>query len=272
MVRSRLSLLLAGAAVLAVFATVPAPAAALVSCGDTVTSDVTLTAADPIVNGVCNGNGIVLGDAVTLDCAGFKLRGGGKGAGISVSGGIEGVFILNCAVEGFGNGVVLGGLGFHGMERTVVVGAKNEGVKIDSSDNFVSTTTVLGSQVGFKVSGSFNEVSDSIALNNRKEGFKITGREHFIFNNVSGQNGGSGFDGSTTLTDFSSNTAAGNRGTGIDFNGGKGDRASFLSDNRALANTGDGMVATGSDDGGNVGLGNGGAIACQINGAVCSEF
>lgn len=270
MVPSRVSSFLPGAAAFAVLTMLPGAALALVECGAILTTDTTLSASDPVVGGVCKGNGLVLEDGVTLDCAGHTVRGGGKGAGISVAGKGEGVFIVNCAVEGFSTGVLLNGGGFHGVERTVVTGAKREGVDIASDDNFVSTTVVLKSQTGFKVSGVFNEVSDSVAIDNSKVGYSLTGREHFIFNNLAAQNG-AGFTGSVTLTDLSSNTAVGNKGPGFEISGGKGDKASFISDNRALANTGNGLVATGSDDGGNLGLANGGPIACQINGIACSE-
>jgi hypothetical protein len=272
MVSSRILTVLGLSALVALAAT-PTPATADVACGATLTTDVTLGATDSVVNRVCNGNGLVLAASdITLDCAGLTIRGAARGRGISIKSGAEGITIQNCSIEGFGTGVLLSGGGFHWMERTVVSGAKDAGIDVAADESIVITSAVQNSERGFIVRSTFSEVSDSVALGNKKEGFSLKGKSLFVIRNVSINNGAEGFTGAISgESELSENIAAGNRGAGFSVSGGSVSLPNFVADNRAFGNTGNGLVATGDDGGGNLALGNGGRIACQISGQPCSD-
>jgi hypothetical protein len=258
---------------------VPGARAQGVGCGATLNQDTTLTAADPILNGACKDDGLVLGDVesgfgIVLDCGGGTIKGGPKGAGIRVGSRVEGVTIVNCVVDGFKTGIELGGLGFHFVERSVVMNAKGDGVFVNSDDNVVLGTVAQNNGgVGFIVKGRFNELSETnVALQNKKGGIVVKGREHIVSGNIAILNGDHGISGSVITGDVSGNLAIGNKGTGVLITGGSRDEPSFVGDNRTITNDGNGLVATGEDGGGNSGVANKGPIACQVAGQPCLEF
>src|SRR4029453_12421903 len=82
----------------------PAVAAPAVTCGSTVTTDVTLTA-----DLHCpSGDGIILGSNVTLDLGGHSLVGAGSsGVGVQTSLLSEGNTIRNGTIEEWGTGILL---------------------------------------------------------------------------------------------------------------------------------------------------------------------
>ena len=90
---------------LALVAVAPAPAAAAhVRCGDTITSDLTLT---HDLRG-CPGPGLVIGAPnITLELGFHVIRGSGTAAGIDNSGGYDGVVISAPNVRNFARGIVL---------------------------------------------------------------------------------------------------------------------------------------------------------------------
>ncbi len=71
--------------------------AAPCACGDTVTSNKNLSAADPIVRGKCSANGLEVAAGVTLDLKGNLIQGLENGIGIVING--DGVTIKNGKVE-----------------------------------------------------------------------------------------------------------------------------------------------------------------------------
>ena len=75
--------------------------AAPCACGDTVTSNKNLSAADPIVRGKCSANGLEVAAGVTLDLKGNLIQGLENGIGIVING--DGVTIKNGKVESFGS-------------------------------------------------------------------------------------------------------------------------------------------------------------------------
>ena len=67
------------------------------SCGDTLTSDTTLTA-----NLACSGTALVVGaDGITIDLNGYTISGDGTGLGIDNTGGYDNVTIKNGTITGF---------------------------------------------------------------------------------------------------------------------------------------------------------------------------
>src|SRR5688572_471199 len=81
-----------------------AAAAPVVTCGSTVTTDVTLTA-----DLHCpSGDGIILGSNVTLDLGGHSLVGAGSsGVGVQTSYLSQGNTIRNGTIEDWGTGILL---------------------------------------------------------------------------------------------------------------------------------------------------------------------
>ena len=262
-------------------------AGAKIRCGNTLTDDVTLTSSDPVVfdfetqpgDTPCSKDGLVLGDGVTLDCAGLTLRGRGKGIGIHVTKDAEGVFIENCVVDSFATGIQLKGFGFHGVEETAVLNNRRNGVDVLTEGNFLSGVVLKGNgRMGFQVKNIGNDLSDgNVALGNGKDGFRIGGKKHFFDSNFSIQNGGAGFRGSGRDTFFSVNISIGNQGDGLNFKGGSVEFPNDFGDNRAIANGGNGIFVGGGnpeknfDSGGNRGIANAGSVQCEIAKQPCED-
>jgi hypothetical protein len=252
---------------------------AQVSCGDELTADTTLTDTDPVVTGVCPKHGLLLGASspgvgVTLDCGGRTIAGSGKGIGLKVGPGVEGATILNCVVDGFKSGIVLGGAGFHGVFGGVVTDSTGDGVTVSSDGNVVGGVVVQNNRgYGIKVSGRENEVGEtSVAIGNGKAGLFVRGKSHVIDGTVAVGNAGEGLAGSGTDLTISGNLAVDNAGTGMAFRGGSARLPNFFFGNKAISNAGNGIVVTGAnnvDDGENLGVANLGAVQCAIAGQAC---
>lgn len=85
------------------------------ACGDAVVTDTRLRRRDPIVRGVCPGNGLTIAASeITLHCGNRKLRGAGEGSGVLVQNGLRGITIKRCKVFGFERGIDLP-FGFNGV-------------------------------------------------------------------------------------------------------------------------------------------------------------
>jgi len=270
--------LFAAAAALA-FAAAPGwvqPAAAAVSCGATITADTTLTASDPVTSTPCVGNGITLGaDNITLDCGGLTIKGRGRGDGIRLGTGVEAVTIQNCTVDHFSVGVLLAGAGGAFVERVLSENNTSDGVQVISSNNFLSVVlSQHNNGSGFKIAGSANSIDSLVAVGNSKAGFSLTGKDHDLENSQAISNG-QGWTGNINSTFFASNSAIGNKQDGINISGGTVSLSNEFDGNRAFANGGNGLVVNGTnpdidiDGGDNIGLGNAGAIQCQIVGVAC---
>ncbi|MBI4489830.1 MAG: right-handed parallel beta-helix repeat-containing protein [Deltaproteobacteria bacterium] len=260
------------------------PAVAQVYCGATLTTDTTLIPTDPVVfdpaaqpgDTACAQSGLILGDAITLDCAGLTLKGKGKGTGINIAAGVEGATILNCTVDNFQTGIKLGGLGSHSVEGAVVMNNKINGVELPTDFNFLTgMLSRKNGRMGFLIRGVGNAVEGSVALENGKAGFSIRSKEHSLDSNFSILNGEQGFEGSGRIVAFSLNNAISNKGNGLNFTGGSVNEPNDFSENKAIANGGNGIFVGGAnpdanvDSGGNKGLANTGPIQCQIAGQPC---
>jgi hypothetical protein len=254
-----------------------APASAAVSCGATITADTTLTPSDPVTTTACPSNGITLGaDNITLDCGGLTIRGKGRADGIRLGTGVEGVAIQNCTVDHFSVGVLLAGAGGATVDRVLSQNNTSDGVSVISGDNFLSVVlSQHNTGSGFKIAGDANSIDSVVAVGNGKAGFSLTGKDHDLESSQAITNTGDGWTGNVNSTLFISNTAIGNKHDGFDIAGGTINLPNEFDANRAFANGGNGLVVGGVnpdinvDGGDNVGLGNAGAIQCQIAGAAC---
>ena len=196
-----------------------APAAGSVSCGDTITTDLTLTADLK----KCAGNGLlVIGDAITLDLGGHTIRGSGTGVGITVTG--THIRIENGTVRGFQEGVHLSFI--HGLDDsyTVVSGmtVTNNGIGIlpwvpGGSIEYSKVSANAGDGIALR-GGLLWTIKDSEISNNGGDGISLrtSGGATIERNSVTG-NAGVGihlveFADQTAITD---NLVARNHGVGI---------------------------------------------------------
>jgi hypothetical protein len=183
-----LLLALAGAAHAAVFALPAQSRVAALSCGDSITQSVTLTADF----GPCPGTGLVVGaDKVTIDLNGHELSGSSppNTLTIGIDGGSHaGVTVENGTVTGFTDGVRIGGarsratglsldhLGDAGVLVSActgctvsadrVINAGGAGVDVTSSSKVVvQETSVAQADVGFSLScGRCSLVDDTASV------------------------------------------------------------------------------------------------------------
>lgn len=137
-------------------------------CGDTVITNTTLKATDPVVNNFCSPTGLDIGaDGIKLNCAGLAISGEGED-GIAVHG-RTGVEVRNCGVSGFFFGIHVGG----GGGNVVTLNTLTEngiGVDLDeTSGNVVKANTITSSW--------FDGINLCFASGNLVENNVITGGE-----------------------------------------------------------------------------------------------
>ena len=174
-----------------------APAKGKVACGDTITSDTTLTA--DLRN--CPGNGLVVnGDAITLDLGGHTIRGLGAGVGITVTG--THVLVKHGAIQGFQDGVYL-----------------PHNSAIEDSFTVFSGLTVTRNGVGFLTSIPGGSIEDSKIASNAGDGILFHGGFSPLWtvkdSEISG-NGGAGITLKDATAAIERNVITGNVGDGID--------------------------------------------------------
>ena len=223
----------------------------------------------------CASSGLILRAGVTLDCGGLTIKGRGAGTGISALSG-EFVTIMNCVVDSFSIGVQVGGHGSHTVQGVRVINSKTNGVVVGGGFNAVTGVVAEKSAgVGFQIRGDNNQIGPTnVARDNARGGFTLSGNGQLVDTNYAVNNGGAGFSGTGRGSSFSANTAVNNKGAGLTYGGGTLDAPNDFFNTAAIANTGNGVVVTGTADtafdfGGNIGDGNGGAIRCQITGTAC---
>ena len=177
-----------------------------VACGDTVTSDVTLTR-----NLICSGDGLIIGaPGITIDLAGHAINGSGVGVGISGSS----MFTLrNGAIRNFETA-----LRFGAAQVTNMTFANND----------------TGIDLGFS-SGNLT-IDNSRIVQNRGSGIEMSQGHLILRNSVVKNNGGTGVV--TGLGgEFINNDVSSNAGDGIASHNG----VSLFEGNRANNNGGDGI-------------------------------
>lgn len=135
-------------------------AEAEVTCGSTVTTDVTL-----IADLVCaSGDGIVLGTGVTLDLGGHRLTGGGSGVGVSTSpDSIGGNTIRNGTIENWQAGISLQSGG--GPDPFVIADLALRNAPLSNSATFLPAHLTKVTAVDSDISG---ELGGDIFINRSK--------------------------------------------------------------------------------------------------------
>jgi len=184
------------------------------SCGATITANTTLSANV----GPCVGKGLVIGaNGITLNCAGYAIRGTGGYVGVNLTG-IREATVENCNVTGFNFGF---GLYYPSFSNTFT--GNTESVNYigfflsDSFNNtFTGNTGNDNPAVGFLLSYSYkNTFTGNTANENPGDGFYLGGyaNSNTFTGNTANSNDGGGFvlDDSSNSNILTRNTANDNR-------------------------------------------------------------
>jgi hypothetical protein len=184
------------------------------SCGDTVTASRTLDA-DPVVQGVCSGDGLIIGasDVALTIRGGNTIRGSGHGTGILLGAGASRVSVDSGAITGFAAGVrttgnaggrftalslhgnVDVGLDVTGDGHTVdrVLAERNGlGIAVEGDRNVVTGSRARSNEVGISVIGTLNTVSRSVVERSLGAGMVVDGTGGLIERNKITSCGGDG--------------------------------------------------------------------------------
>jgi parallel beta helix pectate lyase-like protein len=255
------------------------------ACGDVIVSDVVLGATDPVTQGPCPHDGLVVrapqAASVTVDLHGQTLRGVGHGAGVLLVDGRARVVSTGGAatIAGFQDGIYAHGDTAAALIADVVItGSRRDGLRIEAPGVEVRDTIVrdagrdgvglagkrykvTGTRAegsrrhGFAVWGSDGTVTSAVAVGSGATGFNVMGMGHALTDCSATGGGGDGIKlwgmhFSIVGCEASSNAGDGIEGMGMDWH--------FAGD-RAVDNGGNGLHAYGYwliDDGGNQGSGN----------------
>jgi parallel beta-helix repeat protein/surface protein len=156
----------------------------VLSCGDTINSNTTLTAD---LN--CPADGLIIGaDNITLDCAGRSIIGNGAGAGVSLYG-RSGVTVKNCSISSFDSGIA---------------------IAFDSNNNTISNNTI-SSNTSYGIFLQSNSNNNSLTGNNISlNGVGILLASLSNSNTVTGNTVDSSADTGIILSESSSNSITNN--------------------------------------------------------------
>ena len=123
-------------------------------CGDTITSDLTLTEDLDCSSG---GNGITIGSGgITLDCDGHSITGSGSGIGAKFSG-VSGATIKNCEISEFEQGILSGNAATNNnyILNNTVHHNSQYGIAIrQATDYTIADNNVSSSPVGIRIASS----------------------------------------------------------------------------------------------------------------------
>ncbi|MGH7797293.1 MAG: right-handed parallel beta-helix repeat-containing protein [Candidatus Binatia bacterium] len=181
-------------------------------CGDTVEADRTLTGADPVLNAVCPGDGLIMNTSgVTLNLRGERIKGdGGAGdVGIRILDGVNNIEIVDGEIREFGTGIksqgtttgstikeigikgsTLDGMDIWGTgnifeNNRQLAGNGGDGMRITGDDNFVTLNRAVENVGdGIVVIGNHNDISEkNQSSNNKGNGMYVEGNDNAILDN-----------------------------------------------------------------------------------------
>jgi parallel beta-helix repeat protein len=192
------------------------------------------------------GNIVIAGDRIRLDCAGRTVSGGGSGTGIDLTG-LFGVIVENCHVTNFGDGIALNGTRRSVFRQNLVDRNTDEGFDLEGSDGniFLRNTVKENGSDGFDLEDSHeNFFEDNEVTQNRVDGIELDFCHNNTFegNTVSG-NGNHGFSLDFSQANiFKRNIANNNRDVGFEIENASNDNT--LIANSASGNLGGDAVQT----------------------------
>ena len=246
------------------------------NCGDTVTTDTTLTNLDPVVTAPCPSRGLTVA-GVHLNLGGKTIAGSGNENGLFLTG--AGGSVSNGRITGFATGITSGFAssisGWEIVRQTPVVAGglrvtgNATGILLVADDTKITDVAATGNGAGVVVFGLRNSVVRITCSSNRgpagADGLSIVGDGNSLEHNRCEKNGRDGIAvlGANNILIRNQATANGRQGVVA-----VGDGNDFFT-NRATNNGGDGVIGDGfglSTDGRNYGTGNRGGTNCQIDG------
>ena len=159
------------------------------ACGDVVVSDVVLGSTDPVTQGRCPTDGLIVrapgaAHGITVDLAAQTLRGAGQGAGLLLlDGGPGGARVIStggaATLDGFQDGVLAHGDSAVALiADVVVVGSRRDGVRVEGPGFEIRDTVVRGAgRDGFGLDGKGYRVSGTRAEGSRRHGYAVAGSD-----------------------------------------------------------------------------------------------
>ena len=170
------------------------------SCGDTVVTNTTLGATDPVTSTICPVNGLIVADGVALNLQ-ATIRGSNDGVGILVEEGAQDVTVSRGRIFGFQRG----------LSAPSSTGGRFFNLEIANN----------GDGGGIEFSGNDNAIERNTIHNNTSEGITcFTGTGNRIVSNRVEQNDGNGIMAlACTDTTIERNVANGNTKFGLDVAG-----------------------------------------------------
>lgn len=266
-------------------------------CGDIVVSNLTITD-DPVAAKVCAGDGLIIraargAAALTVDLAGARLRGSGRGVGIRVmDGGLGGLRLMSttapATIQGFRDGLTArGGRVLAAASDVTVIDSARDGVRLEADGgSLAGIVSRRSGRDGIHIRGRHWSVASARSDQSGRHGLALYGSAHHVLGGAEGSEVvGSGRAG-LIVWGFGHRIAGcsvkGAVGDGIRVHGleiaiedcearanggiglaGAASRSRF-GDNLAVDNGGGGIVLEGlslQDAGGNIGEYNGWAVA-----------
>jgi parallel beta-helix repeat protein len=209
--------------ILALLLLAAAPAAAQLSCGDTIGKGqrVTLTANV----GPCDNDdaAALIVDGGQLDLGGFTVSCADTDGDLDLPQGVV-LFgkkskVRNGTVTGCSNGVGLGGQGKHLVQAITVSGSADDGIDVASAKNKVLGNSVSGSgSDGIYVRTDKNRVADNTVSGSVEDGIDIIGDadKNRLSDNRCDANGDAGIEVGGTKNVVKNTTASNNAQEGID--------------------------------------------------------
>jgi parallel beta-helix repeat protein len=232
-------------------------------------ASVLIVASNTTLSADYSGQIVVVGTAVTLDCAGHRVTGSGELVGINVV--ASGVTVTKCQVEGFGVGIQTSADSTRILAN--VVSSNDQGIRLAGGSNATvsgnhtdrnASWGIIAAQGATGATISNNSASSNgligIALNTVSGNFIIgnsanhNGRtgvdvgwssQNEIVENVAASNGNSGFlfgeaSDNTVSRNVANNNGSQGNGSGLSFNNSSGNTVSY---NIAMHNGGVGFFA-----------------------------
>ena len=157
------------------FITEGAPLTAI-ACGDTITSDTTLTGD----LGPCSGGGITIGaDDIVLDCGSHTITGTGSGSGNGVYVSSTNITIKNCIITNFDYGITLDFGSYNTLTNNTVNSNKQYGISLhETVHNILTDNTVNNNnqRLGIRIEAdSYNNTLTNNTAKNQSTGIYLSG-------------------------------------------------------------------------------------------------